>query len=52
MGGNLTFHGGPTPWWSFERFPAEDDTDRDDCRHEGGPMAVAVSEEVPGTKIL
>jgi hypothetical protein len=48
VGGNLTFHGGATPWWSFERFETDNENDQDDCKHEGGPMAVAVSEEVPG----
>ncbi|KAJ7571313.1 hypothetical protein O6H91_01G159100 [Diphasiastrum complanatum] len=42
--GNLTLNQGKQPWWSFVRNNA---TKQDGCGNMTGPLAIAVSEEVP-----
>ena len=53
MSGTLSLHREGVPWWAFTRDPDDElRVDRGSCRNEVGPMAITVSEEVPGESIM
>ena len=53
VSGVLSLHTEGVPWWSFTRDPdKESEAGRGSCQKEAGPIAITVSEEVPGEKVV
>ena len=49
MSGTLSLHTEGVPWWAFTRDPDEEsEVGKGSCQKEAGPIAITVSEEVPG----